>query len=98
MSTTHKVESGNRGKVEFTIRAKDEGSTFDGSILWSFEYTEGDADWVGSDTIENEWLSGLPAMTGKQLAKFALWLVSSDPIGIASPRHSGRCDDEADNE
>lgn len=90
MSNLHKVVYGR--DVEFTIRAKDEGSMSDGSLLWSFEHCEGDAD---ADPVDGpEWERGIPSMSGAQVAKFALWLVSTD--GIASPHHPGRGDEEAE--
>jgi hypothetical protein len=78
-------------RVEFTVRPKDEGSMSDGGTLWSFEYCEGNSDDETSPHRDDDgsviWERGLPALSGKQLAAFALWLVSSDPPGIASPHH-----------
>lgn len=93
MSNLHKVMD--RRQVEFTIRACDDGSTSDGSFLWSLSHCEGDSESDPEEGYESEidWARGLPSMTGKQLADFAMWLVSVD--GIANPRHPGRCDDEA---
>lgn len=94
MSNLHKVMD--RREVEFTIRAESDGSVSDGSFLWSFDHCEDYSDeYLDDHELDdmNEWLPGLPAMTGKQLAEFAMWLVSID--GIANPRHPGRCDDEA---
>lgn len=67
--------------IEYTVRAVEDGDMSDGSTLWRFEHAEGDAD------ADAEWEPGLPSLSGPQLQAFAMWLVSADPPGIASPHH-----------
>ncbi len=71
--------------TEYTVRVKSEGSCTDGSLLWSFSHCEGDSQAQTEEDDSIDWSEGLPLMTGKQLAAFAMWLVTSDPPGIASP-------------
>lgn len=83
----HKVRY--RRDVEYCIRTKNMGGTSDGGILWAFEYFEGDVDAAEED-MGDEWMEGIPSMSGAQLAEFCLWLCGTDPPGPASRFHPGR--------
>lgn len=73
----YKLLSLRGGGVDYTIRANDQGSAYDGESMYDLSYCEGDFDAMSvGDRKDADWMTGVPAMTPAQWASFCIWMCS----------------------